>query len=286
VLVANARKLRMIYANELKNDQLDARTLARVARMDPYLLAPIQHRSEEAQADLAVLKARDALTRARSALISHARGIVKAAGERLPRCSTESFHHKALPIVPEALLPALEPLLQTIHELTARIAQYDKVVEQRCAKYEETQLFREIAGVGPVTSLAFALIIDCPERFRSSRDVAPYLGLIPRRAQSGDCNPQLRITKTGNPYLRRLLVQSAQYILGPLNKQDSALRQWGLKLAGPEDGAGKRNRRLKRRAVIAVARKLACLLHRLWITGEIYEPFPNLEQETKQTHAA
>jgi transposase len=286
VLVGNARKLRMIYGNEMKNDKLDARTLARIARMDPHLLAPIQHRGDRAQADLAVLKARDALVRSRASLIHHARGIVKAAGERLPSCSSASFHRSVAQAIPEALRPALEPLIEAIGELTVRIAAYDKKIEQRCHRYEETELFREIGGIGPVTALTYALVIEEPERFASSRDVAAYLGLIPRRAQSGECDPQLRITKAGNPYLRRLLVQSAQYIMGPLNKHDSELRQWGLKLAGPVDNQGKHNKRLKRRAIIAVARKLAVLLHHLWSTGEIYEPLPRARQAEATGEAA
>lgn len=286
VLVGNARKLRMIYESEKKNDREDARMLARVARMDPQLLAPIRHRGDQAQADLAILKARDALVRSRSALISHARGIVKATGERLPKCSPESFHGKASDALPEVLRPALEPLLSAIGELNERIRDYDKVVEVRCGQYDETALFREISGVGPLTALAYALVIDQPERFGKSREIPAYLGLVPRRSQSGDSDPQLRITKAGNAYMRRLLVGAAQYILGPFNKQGSELRQWGLKLAGPIDKQGKHNKRLKRRAVIAVARKLAVLLHRLWVTGEIYDPKYHQHQRETQGTAA
>lgn len=286
VLVANARKLRMIYASDKKSDREDARMLARIARMDPQLLAPITHRSDGAQADLAVLKARDALVRARSLLINHARGSVKATGERLPKCSAESFHHKAPQAIPESLRPALEPLCDAIGELNARIRSYDKEIQTRCEHYGETELFQGISGVGPVTALAYALVIDQPERFDRSRDVPAYLGLVPRRSQSGDSDPQLRITKAGDAYVRRLLVGAAQYILGPLNRQDSELRQWGLKLAGPVDKKGKHNKRLKKRAVVAVARKLAVLLHRLWSTGEIYDPnYQHNQREAQGTPA-
>ena len=286
VLVGNSRKLRMIYGSNKKNDREDARMLARIARLDPHLLAPIAHRGDQAQADLAVLQARDALVRSRSALINHARGIVKATGERLPKCSPESFHRKVAEAIPEALRPALEPLLVVIGELNAQIRGYDKEVEARCAQYDETALFREISGVGPLTALTFALVIDQPERFDKSREVPAYLGLVPRRSQSGDCDPQLRITKAGNAYLRRLLVGAAQYILGPFNRQESELREWGLKLAGPINKQGKHNKRLKRRAVVAVARKLAVLLHRLWVTGEVYDPqYQQSQRKTKGTAA-
>jgi transposase len=140
-------------------------------------------------------------------------------------------------------------------------------IEQLCQEhYPETHHLRQVSGVGPITALAYVLTLDDPDRFRKSREVAPALGLVPKRDQSGDRDPQLRITKTGDSYLRRLLVGSAQYILGPFGP-DCDLRRWGLKLAQ----RGGKN--AKKRAVVAVARKLAVLLHHLWVTGEVYDPF-------------
>jgi len=267
VLVANARKLRAIYHNPRKGDRADAETLARLGRLDPKLLSPIHHRSPQAQADLAVLRSRDAIVRCRTLLINHARDIVKASGSRLPSCSADSFAHKAAPYIPDPLRPALDPILDTIASLTQQIKSYDQKSEELCSQhYPETKLLRRISGVGPLTSLAFILTLENPDRFHRSREVGPAIGLVPRRDQSGDHDPQLRITKTGNSYLRRLLVSSAQYILGPFGP-DCDLRRWGLKLA---ERGGKN---AKKRAVVAVARKLAVLLHRLWKTGEIYNPF-------------
>ena len=267
VLVANARKLRAIYHNPRKGDRADAEILARLARLDPELLSPIHHRSPQAQADLAVLRSRDAIVRCRTLLINHARDIVKASGSRLPSCTADSFAHKVAPDIPEPLLPALAPIIDTIASLTQQIKSYDRKNEELCSEsYPETKLLREISGVGPLTSLAFILTLENPDRFRRSRQVGPAIGLVPRRDQSGDQDPQLRITKTGDPYLRRLLVSSAQYILGPFGP-DCDLRRWGLKLA---ERGGKN---AKKRAVVSVARKLAVLLHCLWKTGEIYDPF-------------
>jgi len=267
VLVANARKLRAIYHNPRKGDRADAEILARLARLDPELLSPIHHRSPQAQADLAVLRSRDAIVRCRTLLINHARDIVKASGSRLPSCTADSFAHKIAPDIPEPLLPALAPIIDTIASLTQQIKSYDRKNEELCSEsYPETKLLREISGVGPLTSLAFILTLENPDRFRRSRQVGPAIGLVPRRDQSGDQDPQLRITKTGDPYLRRLLVSSAQYILGPFGP-DCDLRRWGLKLA---ERGGKN---AKKRAVVSVARKLAVLLHCLWKTGEIYDPF-------------
>jgi transposase len=278
VLVANARKLRAIYDNPRKGDRVDAETLARLARLDPTLLSPIHHRSPQSQADLAVLRSRDALVRSRSLLINHVRSIAKGSGVRLPSCSTASFHAKVEEAIPDALRPALGPQLEIIASLTAQIRTFDQLIEELCREqYSETKLLRAIDGVGALTSLAYILTLERPGRFRRSRDVGPVLGLVPKRDQSGDQDPQLRITKTGDPYLRRLLVGSAQYILGPFGP-DCDLRRWGLKLA--ERGG----RNAKKRAVVATARKLAVLLHRLWKTGEVYNPFyqcGRAEQEQK-----
>jgi len=267
VLVANARKLRAIYHNPRKDDRADAETLARLARLDPELLSPIYHRSPQAQADLAVLRSRDAITRSRTLLVNHARSIVKSSGDRLPSCSANCFASKAAPAIPAALHPALSPILETIASLTQQIREYDRQIEQLCQdNYPETKLLRKVSGVGPITALAYVLTLEDPKRFLKSRDVGPAIGLVPRRDQSGDRDPQLRITKTGDAYLRRLLVGSAQYILGPFGP-DCDLRRWGLKLA---ERGGKN---AKKRAVVSVARKLAVLLHCLWKTGEIYDPF-------------
>jgi len=267
VLVANARKLRAIYQNTRKSDEADAETLARLARLDPKLLYPIHHRSLQAQADLSLIRSRDALVRSRTLLINHVRGTTKSTGSRLPSCTAGSFGSKVVDSIPEQFQPALFPILDTIHALTQQIRDHDRQINELCQKqYPETIPLQQVSGVGSLTSLAFVLTLEDPGRFIKSRDVGPAIGLVPRRDQSGDKDPQLRITKTGNSYLRCLLVNSAQYILGPFGP-DCDLRQWGLKLA---ERGGKNS---KKRAVIAVARKLAILLHCLWKTGENYDPF-------------
>jgi len=266
VLVANARKLRAIYHNPRKGNRVDAETLARLARLDPELLSPIHHRSPEVQAHLAVIRSRDALVRSRTLLINHVRGLTKSSGDRLPSCSADCFASKVAQAIPERFLPALLPILDTIASLSQQIRAYDRQIATRCQEeFPETRQLQSIAGVGPLTSLAFVLTLETPGRFARSREVGPALGLVPKRDQSGDRDPQLRITKTGDSYLRRLLVGSAQYILGPFGP-DCDLRRWGLKLA---ERGGKN---AKRRAVVAVARKLAILLHPLWKTGEVYDP--------------
>jgi transposase len=267
VLVGNPRKLRVIWDSDEKDDDRDAEMLARIARFDPHLLYPIHHRGQEAHSDLAAIKARDMLVKTRSALITHARGAVKTLGQRISSCSTEVFHIRLLEEMPAELSPALEPVMKSIEELTTRIRHYDRLIEKLCSeKYPETKLLREISGVGPVTALAFVLTIEESSRFDKSRTVGPFLGLVPRRDKSGQTDKQLGITKAGDAYLRRLLVGSAQYILGPFGP-DCDLRQFGLKLAA----RGGKN--AKRRAVVAVARKLAVMMHHLWKSGKVYDPF-------------
>jgi transposase len=267
VLVANTRKLRAIYHNPRKDDRTDAETLARLTRLDPNLLSPIHHRSPQAQADLAIIRLRHSLVRSRTLLINHVRCIVKSSGARLPSCSADCFVQKVSPDIPESLRPALMPILDTIATLTQQIHSYDRQIQELCKeRYLETLLLQHISGAGPLTSLAFILTLENPNRFHKSREVGPALGLVPQSDQSGEHNPQLRITKTGNAFLRQLLVGSAQYILGPFGP-DCDLHRRGLQLA---DRGGKN---AKKRAMLAVARKLATLLHYLWKTGEVYDPF-------------
>lgn len=269
VLVANARKVRLIYNNESKSDRLDAENLARLTRVDPKLLHPIQHRDRASQETLAVLRSRQAVVETRAKLVNHVRGAVKAYGSRIKSCSTACFHTKSVQQIPEGLRPALTPIVETIGELSRKIRCYDQQIERLAEeRYPVTQLLRQVVGVGALTALWFVLTIGDPHRFRNSRRVGAYLGLRPRRSQSGDNDPELRITKTGDQQLRRLLVTAAHYILGPFGP-DTDLRRWGLALAA----RGRKS--AKKRAVVAVARKLAVLLHALWINAEEYEPLRN-----------
>lgn len=273
VWVANPRQLRLIYRNDRKSDRVDAEYLARIGRLDPKLLAPVAHRGRETQADLAVLRSREVLVGARTRLVNHVRGAVKSVGGRLPSCSTASFPRQVREGIPEELEPALVPLLADIARLTRQIRRYDRRIERLCEeRYPETVVLRQVAGVGPITALCYVLTLEDPTRFPSSRSVGTYLGLVPKQRDSGDSEPQLRISKAGDPMLRRLLVGSAHYILGPFGP-DTELRRWGLKLA---ERGGKA---AKKRAAVAVARKLAVLLHSLWHTGEVYEPLRAEETE-------
>jgi transposase len=267
VLVGNPRKIRLITESDRKSDRVDAESLARLARADRVLLAPIQHRTQEKQVQLAVIRARHVIVRSRTALINCARGLVKPMGLRFRACSADAFAKRAAATpLPDVLRIALAPLLKQIEAVNESIRDYDRQIEQIAAtEYPETYLLKQIKGVGTLISLTYVLTLEDPHRFAKSRDVGAFLGFLPREKQSGERAPRLGISRAGNEYLRTLLVQGAHYILGPLGP-DTDLRRWGLQLASRGGGGA------KKRAVTAVARKLAVLLHHCWKTGEVYEP--------------
>jgi transposase len=272
VIVANPVKVALITKNVNKTDAVDAEYLARLARFDRELLFPIRHRSEQAQMDLQVIRTRDIAVQVRTKLIGHVRGAIKSFGERLPKCSTDAFVNTTRPLIPEALGRALTPILVQIDQLSKTIAGYEREVENLVEqRYPEVERLMQVRGVGALTGLTYVLVLEDAARFRSSRSVGPFLGLISKKDQSGDDDPQLGITKAGNRLLRRLLIQSAQYVLGHFGV-DSDLRRHGERIA---ERGGKR---AKKRATVAVARKLSVLLHRLWVSGETYEPLRNSRQ--------
>jgi len=274
VIVANARQVKLISESSRKDDRLDAEMLARLARVDPQLLRPIRHRGETAQGHLLRIRVRAALVEARASLVNTARGLTKAQGERLPPCDTDTMGVARLQELPAALAAALEPLLREVESLTAKIKVCDGELEQIAREeYPETELLRQVSGVGLLIALTFVLTVDDASRFTRSRDVGCYVGLRPQRGDSSQSRPQLRITKEGDVYLRKMLVQGAHHILG-YRGPDTDLRRWGRMLAA----RGGKN--AKKRAIVAVARKLAVLLHRLWVTGEVYEPLRNSTART------
>src|SRR5262249_11348384 len=266
VVVANPRLMEGSKRRKRKNDRIDAKKLARLGRVDPQSLHPIRHRSREVRQDLVVLRAREALVAARTELINATRGLVKRMGTRLPKGSSPSFGQQGKDAIPETVREALLPLVQLADALSDCIQSYDqKIAELGSEKYGHTKLLRQVQGVGPITALAYGLTLENPEHFAKSRDVGPYLGLVPKQEDSGESQPQLGISKTGDTMLRKLLVGSAHYILGPFGP-DTDLRRYGLRL-GERGG-----KNAKKRAAVAVARKLAVSLHRLWVSGEVYEP--------------
>jgi transposase len=270
VIVANPRKVRLITESVKKNDRMDAEQLARLARVDPKLLAPIRHRGAEAQADLAVIRGRAGLVDSRTELINMARGLAKPMGERLKKCDADYVKESLADGLSEATQKAIGPLLKSVEEITKQIGVYDKQIQEIEKRYPETKVLKQVNGVGTLVALTYLLTLEDAERFAHSREVGPYLGLTRKLRDSGESQPELGISKAGDVLLRRLLVQAAHCILRD-GAPESDLKVWGLTKV--QAGAGKKgSKRRKKKAAVAVARKLAVLLHRLWVTGEVYDP--------------
>lgn len=269
-LVVNPYRVKVIAESINKTDRRDARLLAELGLLAPKMLARVHHRSEEEQADLAVIRARDLVVKQRTESILHVRGTLKAYGVELKEVTVERFAERVRPQVPKELESVIGPVLDLIELQRKQIRGYERAVAKLIGeRYPEVRVLLQVPGVGDITALTYRLTLGDPNRFQRSRQVGAYLGLTPGQRQSGRSDPELRITKAGDKLLRRLLVQCAQYILSR-PAAAGALRDWGLKKA--EGG-----KRARQRAVVAVARKLAVLLHRLWTTGMVYERYPGKE---------
>jgi transposase len=281
VIVANAHMVKLITQSVNKNDRMDAEQLARLARVDPKLLSPIQHRGPEAQADLAVIRARAALVDARTELVNSARGLTKPMGKRLKKCDADSVKESLADGMGEAVEAVIRPMLKSVEAISQQIGEYDKKIEGIAKRYPEMKVLTQVYGVGTLIALTYILTIEDAQRFEHSRDVGPYLGLTRKQRDSGDSEPELGISKAGDQLLRRLLVQGAHCILRQ-GAPDSDLRAWGMARLqnGGKDGSKngkngknqKGSKNAKKKTIVAIARKLAVLLHRLWVTGEVYDP--------------
>ena len=278
VIVANPHNVKLITKSVKKNDRIDAEHLARLARVDPKLLSPIRHRGEEAQADLAVIRARAELVETRTALINCARGMAKPMGERLKQCDADQVKEGLADGLGAGLQEVIRPLLKCVEAMSKQIEVYDEKIKAIAKRYPEIELLTPVWGVGTLIALTYILTIEDAQRFEHSREVGPYLGLTRKRRDSGDSEPELGISKQGDALLRRYMVQSAQCVLRD-GAPDTDLKVWGraVQNAGRKTSQKKQkgSKRAKKKAVVAVARKLAVLLHRLWVTGEVYDPHYN-----------
>lgn len=276
-IVADARKLAAISQSPTKTDRNDARTLARLGLADDWMRLSGQDREGRLLHDTYVrpvahqeiydsLRTRDQLVRRRGDLIREVRTIVKGRGGALPGGTARTFRERCGEL-PAGLFTIVCPVLDVIDAFTRSIDEIEVRLEVIANELPEVQRLTEVSGVGIITSLAFYAVIGDPARFERSRDVGAYLGLVPRRDQSGELDRACGITKCGNPLMRRLLVQCANQILGHWGKP-SALRTWGLAYME------RRGRRGNKAARIGVARRLAVVLHSMWKTGQAWNPFP------------
>jgi transposase len=276
VVVANPRKVALIGQSSRKNDKVDAAKLAMLANTNQQLLYPIQHRGEQAQADLAEIRARAVLVEARTSVINSARGQAKAFGYRLESCDADAVKGEMADVLPEAMRGSVKRLLETAALLTAQIKAADQQIHKVAERYPEISLLTPIYGVGELSALAFVLTIDDKERFGTSREVGPYLGMVPGQDQSGNSDKAQRITKEGDRLVRTLLVQCAHCIL-KTNAPDTDLKRWGQRKVDDQIKRGKKPN--KKKVLVGIARKLAVLMHRLWANGEVYDPLYNAKQQ-------
>lgn len=279
VIVANPHRVKLIARSKRKNDRIDAEQLARLGRADENLLYPIRHRGEEAQADLALIRARDQLVKTRTKLVTAARGMTKSFGERLKPCDADQVNEELAKDLGPEVMQAIGGLLRSAVLITQEIRKYDQQIAEMKQRYPEVELLTQVYGVGTLVALTFMLTIDDARRFQHSRDVGAMLGLAPGQRDSGEHEGQLGITKAGDRLLRGLLVQAAHCVIRQ-GSADCDLKAWAA--AHTEQG-GKRG---KKRVVVAVARKLAVLLHHLWVSGEVYDPQYNRKQRESRRAAA
>jgi transposase len=273
VMVVDPRKLGLVAKSHCKTDRRDAEILALLgsARGARGLLGKVEHRSEEAHCDLAVLVTRDHFVRQRTMNVNRVRGVLKSFGIRVPRMSTKCFHEKAAQYVLPSLLPALLPILEEILSLQIKIKRLDDEIKRIAARYPQVERLRAICGVGPIIALAFLLSLGEPKRFKRSRDVGPFFGLTPRIFQTGRTDLQLPIARTGNPFVRRHMIQAAQCVLRE-KSPDCDLKRYGKKIEG------RGGKYPKKRAVVAVARKLVVLMHQLLVDSTPYDPWYALKR--------
>ena len=239
VLVANVRELRAISHSDRKSDRWMRRSWRAMRDLIRRSFGPSRTGRVAQQEALTLIRARNLLVRLRTAAVNAVRGLAKPCGYRLPASSTLCFPKRCMEVLPPGLVQALGPVLEQIASLTVKIKHYDRLVKQLTeTEYVETQALIKVYGVGELTALTYVLTLGNKQRFKRSRDVGCYLGLRPRRSQSGDRDPQLGITKAGNIYLRSLLVECGNHVLGPRGK-DSTLRRWGLAPGSNEEASSR-----------------------------------------------
>jgi len=265
VLVCNPRNVRVIAESTLKTDERDAETLARLARLDEGVLGSVRPRSEEAQQLRNELKVRGALVETRTKLINTTRGILRAMGYVVHGGSSRKFTGRVRQMeLPDELARTVMPLLSQIDSVSEEIGRCEEKLQERVKEMPEVRLLEEIPGVGPIVALYFVASVDDPDRYLSPRNVASFFGLRPVMRSSGKRSYYGRITRHGDPEMRRLLIQAAHALMRSNTR--CRLQDWARDLEA---------RKGKAKAMVALARKLAVLMVRLWRAGEVFEPYPN-----------
>jgi transposase len=271
-MVCHPRRVRLIAESRNKNDRVDAELLARLSLSDLELIKPIQQRSRDTLGERSIVRTRAALVQTQKQLRTMLRGLVKPFGVRLPRAKKKALLEAADTELPPMVRKSVDALLATLATVGEQIRELDKEVERLADQHAAAARLQTIPGVGPLVAITFIYAIEDPARF-AAKDVGPYTGLTPsNRSSAGKkLSPKDR-ARPGDPYLRSLLVQSAWTLLNSRSQSD--LAQWGRGLL---DRIG------SKKAPIAVARKLATLMHHVWLHDCDFIAHPKQIRQTVTT---
>lgn len=263
-IIIDARAAKNLMCAMKKTDRRDAQTLAEIGRCGWYV--EVHRKSETAREMRSILQARQALLKSNKALGSSIRGLLRSHGIRLGEVSKGRFVEQVKKVTEQevpGLFSALCGLLDAWTVTRERAEQLRKAMVAQCRQDEVSSYLESVPGIGQLISTAYRATIDDPERFKREEEVGDYLGLAPRIYQSGEVEYRGRITKQGDALLRSLLVEGAHVLL--TKGKDCALKRWGLSLEKRKGSA---------KAKVAVARKLAILLWRLWKDKKMFVAFP------------
>lgn len=245
-----------------KTDKNDARGIAEALRVGHY--KECVHRSDEAVEIRTLLHGRRTAVEGRTHTITSIKGHLKVYGVKLGKGSGKSFRAKvegAIANLNPRVQKVIKSLLNILDTIEEEIKELDQIVKDAGKEDERVRLLQTVDGVGPITALAFVAEVDDPKRFEDSKDVAAYIGLTPTQYSSGEMQRQGGISKKGSKHTRCLLVEAATTLLTRCQVW-SKLKAWGVKLMKKIG---------KKKAIIAVARKLAVTMHKMLITGKAFE---------------
>lgn len=280
VYVGNAHRLRSIFGNTHKNDMRDAEEIARLLNGDKRHFHPVQLRDAEHQNLVQLVKMREMVMSQRTKSAGAIRGMAKANGVRLPASDADSLHRKLADVIdtlPDNLQLLLRPQIGLLEKLCETIREYDRLIRDYRNEHfrKECDLLETIPGVGPVNAAAFVAFTGDVRRFRHARDVGPYYGLTAGRDQSSSKDEPKRITKEGNEFVRHLLVNAANLIMQG-RCRNTELLQFGLRVWG------NRGKVAKRKAKVALARKLAVTMAAMLRSGT---PYNGIIEENENENA-
>lgn len=266
--IGNAHKLRSIFGNTHKNDMRDAEEIANLLHENKRHFHPVMLRDQEHQDLVQLVKMREVAMTDRTRSINAIRGMAKANGARIADCDADSFHRQlklVLMTLPDNLIRLFRPQIELLKAINATIKAYGKLIDRYRKQHfkEECALLETIPGIGPINSTSFVAFAGDVKRFRHACDVGPYFGLTAGRDQSSDKDEPKKITKEGNKFVRHLLVNAANNIM-KASAANTELKQFALRVWG------ERGKIAKRKAKVALARKLAVTMAAMLRNGTAY----------------